>query len=311
MYRLKKALCGLKQAPRAWNKCIDKFLDEIRFVKCITKYGAYVKTRQNNTRCEKVIICLYVSDLLIIGSNKDLISNCKAELLKEFEMSNLGSLSYFLGIKFKSTPFGMIMHQSKHTHDLLTKFSMQQGNFANTPANVRLKLENDSDEERVDPTLYQSIVGSLRYLCNTKPNLNFSLGWVIFDSYKKSILMQLNYMMICKNLQMNLRMKQKINKRLGNNYNKTGQFHYFQYRFFIGYLKIIVKIIIIVDLQINQCKVSVHLLAFSLLIKVQSQLKVRIFRLFTVNSIKVQYQLNFTMSNHVYSFVSSPNRKLN
>jgi len=64
-------------------------------------------------------------------------------------------------------------------------------------------------------------------------------------------------------------------------------------------------------LQINQCKDSIHLLAFSLLIKVQPQLKVRIFRLSIVNLIKVQSRLNFTMPNHVYSFVSSPNRKLN
>jgi len=47
------------------------------------------------------------------------------------------------------------------------------------------------------------------------------------------------------------------------------------------------------------------------IIKVQSQLKVIIFTLSTVNSIKTQSQLNFTMPNHVYFFVSSPNRKLN
>jgi len=60
----------------------------------------------------------------------------------------------------------------------------------------------------------------------------------------------------------------------------------------IGYLEIIVKLIIVVDLQINQCMVSIHLLAFLLLIKVQFQLKVRIFRLSIVNSIKVLSQLN-------------------
>ena len=57
------------------------------------------------------------------------------------------------------------------------------------------------------------------------------------------------------------------------------------------YLEIIVKLIIVVVLQINQCKDSIHLLASSLLIKVQSQLKVRIVRLSIVNSIKVQSQL--------------------
>jgi len=51
----------------------------------------------------------------------------------------------------------------------------------------------------------------------------------------------------------------------------------FQNRFIIDYLNIIVKLIIVVNLQINQCKVSINLLAFSLLTKVQSQLNVRTF----------------------------------
>jgi len=59
----------------------------------------------------------------------------------------------------------------------------------------------------------------------------------------------------------------------------------FQNRFIIGYLEITAQLIIVVDLQINQCKVSINLLAFSLLTKVQSQ-------------------SNFTMPNHVNSFIS-------
>jgi len=74
---------------------------------------------------------------------------------------------------------------------------------------------------------------------------------------------------------------------------------------------IIAQLIIVVELEINQCRVSINLLAFSLLTKVKFQLKVRTFRLSTVNSIKVQSQSNFTMSNHVYSFIFSPNKKLN
>jgi len=85
----------------------------------------------------------------------------------------------------------------------------------------------------------------------------------------------------------------------------------FQNRFIIGYLMIIAQLIIVVDLQINQCKVSINLLAFSLLTKVQAQLKVRTFRLSTVNLIKVQSQSNFIMPNHVYSFISLSNKKLN
>jgi len=84
----------------------------------------------------------------------------------------------------------------------------------------------------------------------------------------------------------------------------------FPNRFIIGYLKIIAQLIIVVDLQINQCKVLINLLACLLLNKVQSQLKVRTFRLSTVNSTKVQSQSNFTMPNHIYSFISSQIKSL-
>lgn len=47
------------------------------------------------------MICWYVDDLLVTGSNEDLIAYCKRDLLKEFEMSDLVNLSYFIGIEFK------------------------------------------------------------------------------------------------------------------------------------------------------------------------------------------------------------------
>ena len=174
VYKLKKALYRLKQAPRAWNKRIDKFLEVIGFMKCISEHGVYVK----RTEGSRIIICLYVDDLLITGSNEECIESCKAELMKEFEMNNLGMLSYFLGIEFTQTTFGVVMHQTKYTRDLLKKFSMEQGNSAITPAETGVKLEHNPDEEGVDPVVYRSIVGSLRYLWNTRPDLSFNVGVV-------------------------------------------------------------------------------------------------------------------------------------
>ena len=80
----------------------------------------------------------------------------------------------------------------------------------------------------------------------------------------------------------------------------------FQNRFIIGYLKIIAQLIIVIDLQINQCKVLINLLAFSLLTKVQSQLKVRTFRLSIVNSTKVQSQSNLLCL--IMSILLSPHK---
>jgi len=131
-----------------------------------------------NTEGSRIIICLYVDDLLITGSSEESIESCKAELMNEFEMNDLGKLSYFLGIEFTQTKYGVIMHQTKYTRDLLKKFSMEQSHSAITPAESGMKLEHNSDEEGVNPAIYRSIVGSLRYLCNTRPDLSSSVGVV-------------------------------------------------------------------------------------------------------------------------------------
>ncbi|XP_040862146.1 secreted RxLR effector protein 161-like [Glycine max] len=70
------------------------------------------------------------------------------------------------------------MHQSKYAQDLLKKFNMQQSNPVGTPTEVGLVLEKETDEELVDLTHYRKIVGCLRYLCNTRPDLNFSVGLI-------------------------------------------------------------------------------------------------------------------------------------
>ncbi|XP_017420329.2 uncharacterized mitochondrial protein AtMg00810-like [Vigna angularis] len=153
-------------------------MSSIGFEKCVSEHGLYVKSCQHSGRQEKLIVCLYVDDLLVTGSCEELISDFKLQMLSEFEMSDLGKLSYFLGIEFTETENGIVMHQSRYVLDLPKRFEMVDCNAANTPAEVGLKLEKEPDEEAVDPTAYRSIVGSLRYLCNTRPDLSYSVGVV-------------------------------------------------------------------------------------------------------------------------------------
>ncbi|XP_034591718.1 uncharacterized mitochondrial protein AtMg00810-like [Setaria viridis] len=51
-------------------------------------------------------------------------------------------------------------------------------NPALTPMEERLKLSRDSTTEEVDATQYRHLVGSLRYLAHTRPDLAFSVGYV-------------------------------------------------------------------------------------------------------------------------------------
>ena len=173
VYRLKKALYGLKQAPRAWNKRIDSFLIKAGCTKCVSEHGVYVK---GSSKSDHIILCLYVDDLLITGANEKENMKFKSMLMKEFEMSDLGNLSYFLGMEFKFTDRGVFLHQKKYAEDILKRFKMANCNPAITPMETGLKLSRESPGELVDATLYKQIIGSLRYLCNTRPDISHSVG---------------------------------------------------------------------------------------------------------------------------------------
>lgn len=100
VYKLKRALYGLKQAPRAWNKRIDSFLVQQGFSKCSVEYGVYVRVK---TDTKMMLLCLYVDDLLVTGSDIGEIEEFKVRMKSEFEMTDLGELTYFLGMEFVNT----------------------------------------------------------------------------------------------------------------------------------------------------------------------------------------------------------------
>lgn len=111
MYRFRKTLYDLKQAPRAWNKRICSFLVKACFIKCVSKHEVYVNDAD---RFVRIILCLYVDDLWIKGAYEAEIKRVKTKLVQEFEMSELGNFSYLLRTGFKDTREGVILHQNKY-----------------------------------------------------------------------------------------------------------------------------------------------------------------------------------------------------
>jgi len=155
VYRLHKALYGLKQAPRAWNKRIDSFLVQKNFVKCKSEYGVYVK---KGIEGNQLLICLYVDDLIVTGSDVNEIEAFKTQMMNEFEMSDLGNLTYFLGMEFTEVAEGLVMHQKKYASDILKRFNMMNCNISSSPTETNVKLMMNEKEEPLDPTLFKQIV---------------------------------------------------------------------------------------------------------------------------------------------------------
>ncbi|XP_039017051.1 secreted RxLR effector protein 161-like [Hibiscus syriacus] len=97
---------------------------------------------------------------------------------KLFSMSDLGLLSYYLGIEVCQNSQRMTLNQSAYARKVLDKCGIKDCNHSKIPMEPRLKLSKESTSPPVDTTLYRSIVGSLRYLLHTRPDLAFSVGMV-------------------------------------------------------------------------------------------------------------------------------------
>jgi Reverse transcriptase (RNA-dependent DNA polymerase) len=97
MLKLKKALYGLKQIPRAWNTRIDGYFKKNGFKQCPYEHAIYVKSRKRET----LIVVLYIDDLIVMGNSSRMVEEFKGAMIKEFKMTDLGLINYFLGLEVK------------------------------------------------------------------------------------------------------------------------------------------------------------------------------------------------------------------
>eukprot|EP00253_Pinus_taeda_P029567 PITA_29567 len=172
--RLKKSLYGLKQAPRAWYAKMDSFLLESGFSRCFSDNTVYTKEVGNSL----IILVLYVDDLILTGSDPNLINHVKSSLKKKFEMTDLGHLHYFLGLQVLQSKEGISLSQSKYACDILRHFHMEDCKPAPSPFQSGVKLFVSCTSPEVDATLYRQLVGKLLYLTHTRPDLSFVVGLV-------------------------------------------------------------------------------------------------------------------------------------
>ena len=121
---------------------------------------------------------MYVDDLIITGGSQVDIDKFKLEMQSTFKMSDLGLLHYYLGLEVSQSEEGITVCQSAYAAKILETAGLTGCNPTCTPMEPRLNLSKMSTAPAVDPTLYRSIVGSLRYLVNSRPDLAFSVGYV-------------------------------------------------------------------------------------------------------------------------------------
>ena len=131
----------------------------------------YIKS-QGNTGI--LIVSLYVDDLIFTGSDKKMIEDFKRDMMKKYEMSDLGFLHYFLGIEIYQNEEGVFICQKKYAKTLIEKFKMKDCKSVATPLIVNEKLSKEDGSKEVDASIYRSLVGSLLYLTASRPDIMFA-----------------------------------------------------------------------------------------------------------------------------------------
>ncbi|RVX15338.1 Copia protein [Vitis vinifera] len=104
-------------------------------------------------------------------SSAKLIDEFKLDMMQVFEMTDLGLMTYFLGMEIKQGKDQVFICQIKYTKEILKKFKMEDCKEMNTPMNQKEKLSKDDGAEKVEETYFRSLIGCLMYLTATRPDI--------------------------------------------------------------------------------------------------------------------------------------------
>ena len=131
-----------------------------------------------DSEAEKILLVVYVDDIVITGSDKLGIDKLKVFLQNHFQTKDLGTLKYFLGIEVARSRQGVNLCQRKYVFDLLDETRLLGAKPAETPMEPNVKLSSDTGEIFDDPGRYRRLVGKLNYLTITRPDISFAVSVV-------------------------------------------------------------------------------------------------------------------------------------
>lgn len=175
VYKLHKALYGLRQAPRAWFSRIEAHFTQEGFRKCPSEQTLFIKRSVGEGI---LIVSIYVDDLIYTGNDIGMMLKFKKSMMHAFDMTDLGKMRFFLGIEALQKTKGIFVCQRKYTKDVLKKFAMSESKPVQSPIVPGSKLNKDVEGTAVDDTYFKQIVGNLLYLTATRPDIMFSVSLI-------------------------------------------------------------------------------------------------------------------------------------
>jgi len=186
-WKLKKALYGLKQAGRQWKKRLHEVLIKFGFIRAFADDCLYIKRHEGNIT---LLILVYVDDIAITGPDGCHIISFKSFLGEDFEITNLGKLKHMLGVLVTRDRSRRLIYlnQSAYIQHTITRFGLENSTLVSIPLAVKHDLtlsqsptteaEKRAFEDYAGDIHYLSLVGSLLFATQTRPDIQFAVGLV-------------------------------------------------------------------------------------------------------------------------------------
>nr|GEW03006.1 retrovirus-related Pol polyprotein from transposon TNT 1-94 [Tanacetum cinerariifolium] len=141
--KVKKALYGLHQAPRAWYETLSIYVLYNGFHRRKIDTTLFIRRYKDDI----LLVQVYVDDIIFGSTKKELCNAFEKMTHEKFQMSSMGELTFFLGLQVKQKQDGIFISQDKY----------------------------DEDGEKADVHMYRSMIGSLMYLTSSRPDIMFAV----------------------------------------------------------------------------------------------------------------------------------------
>ncbi|KAL7612762.1 hypothetical protein Lser_V15G07477 [Lactuca serriola] len=159
---------------------LDGILKSMKFQKYMKEPSVYRKNEGANL----LILAIYVDDLFVMGTSLSMIKRFKMEMSKNFEMLDLGRLTCYLGIEVKHEESGITINQEAYAQRILKEAGLHDCNLTHILMEHGNKFSKAEDEPEIDATQYRKVVGCLRYLLQTRPDMTYVV--VVVSRYMQS-----------------------------------------------------------------------------------------------------------------------------
>jgi hypothetical protein len=175
VWRLRKAIYGLKQAGQVWNIKLNYELSSLRFSQIPADACAFIRMDDK----DRTIAIIHVDDMSLFSTSLDTLTQIKGEIASRLKVTDLGEIKKYLGMEINCNPRKEIysIHQTAYIRSILERFNMLDCNPAHMPMDPTARLTITPDDVTPNTTFpYAAAIGSLMYAAvGTRPDIAFTV----------------------------------------------------------------------------------------------------------------------------------------